>query len=232
VPLVVATLVYGVLVAVLQTIINLISSALSPDPTTSYVSDGGSFSFSYSLTSPAAIIVGIIGWFLTLLVTAAIQSAYYSGVLDIANGQAVSVGSFFKPRNVVNVIIATLIVGVLTTIGFILCIVPGVIVSILLMFSVVALLDRNMPAVDSVKASFELAKANFGPVFITWLVIAGCFIVGALLCGVGLLVAIPVIALIEVYAWRKLSGGDVAALNPQPLPPGPPPQAGPPPQQY
>jgi uncharacterized membrane protein len=232
VPLIVASLVYGVIVAVLQTIINLVSSALSPDPTTSYVSDGSSFSFSYALTSPAAIIVGIIGWFVTLLVGAAIQSAYYSGVLDIANGQPVSIGSFFKPRNIGNVIIATLIVGVITAIGFVLCIVPGVIASILLMFTVVALLDRNLPPVDSVKASFELAKANFGPVFITWLVIVATVAVGALLCGVGLLVAIPVAALIEVYAWRKLSGAGVADLNPQPLPPGPPPQAGPPPQQY
>jgi hypothetical protein len=37
--------------------------------------------------------------------------------------------------------------------------------------------------------------------------------------------------LLQVYAWRRLSGGDVAALNPQPLPPQPPPQQFGPPQQ-
>jgi uncharacterized membrane protein len=93
------------------------------------------------------------------------------------------------------------------------------------------LLDRGLSPVDSIKASFDVSKANFGQVLLTWLVIVATAVVGVLLCGVGLLVAIPVVALIEVYAWRRLTGGQVAALNPQPLPPGPPQQFGPPPQQ-
>ena len=81
-------------------------------------------------------------------------------ILDIANGQQVSMGSFFRPRYIGNVIIAGLIVGIVTTIGFILCIVPGVIASIMLMFTVVTLLDRNLSPVDAVKSSFDLSKAT------------------------------------------------------------------------
>src|SRR5439155_18227094 len=107
----------------------------------------------------------------------------------------------------------------------------GLIASIMLMFAIIALLDRNLSPVDSVKASFDVAKTNFVQVLLTWLVIVVFAIIGALLCGVGLLVAVPLVALIEVYAWRRLTGGQVAALNPQPLPPQPPQQFGPPPQQ-
>ena len=88
-----------------------------------------------------------------------------------------------------------------------------------------ALLDRNLSAIDSIKASYEIVKANFVQVLLVWLVIAVITTVGAVLCGVGLLVAVPVAVLLEVYAYRRLSGGQVA-LNPQPLPPGPPPAAG------
>ena len=63
--------------------------------------------------------------------------------------------------------IAGLIVGVITTIGFILCIIPGVIASIMLVFTVVALLDRNLSPVDAVKTSFDLSKANIGNVIVT-----------------------------------------------------------------
>jgi uncharacterized membrane protein len=232
VPLIIATLVYGLIIGVLQGIISFASAAMQSTDTTSYTSDGTSFAFSYSLSSPASIFISFIGWLVMLFVGAAIQSAYYSGVLDIANGQEVSVGSFFKPRSIGQVVVATLIVGVITTVGFFLCIIPGLIASIMLMFTVIALLDRGLPAMDSIKASFNLAKDNFVPVLLTWLVIVAAVIVGALLCGVGLLVAIPLAALIEVYAWRRLTGGQVADLNPQPLPPGPPQQFGPPPQQY
>jgi uncharacterized membrane protein len=50
--------------------------------------------------------------------------------------------------------------------------------------------------------------------------------VGALACGVGLLVAAPVVALILTYAYRKLSGGQVAEPQQPGYQPGPP--AGPP----
>ena len=224
-PLIVATLVYGLVVVVLQAIIRLVSAAVSPNDY-SYSSDATSFSFSYGMSGVGSIIVSIIGWFLSLIVTAAIQSAYIGGILDIANGQQVSMGSFFRPRYIGNVIIAGLIVGIVTTIGFILCIIPGVIASIMLMFTVVTLLDRNLSPVDAVKSSFDLSKANFGNVILAWLVLIATFIVGALLCGVGLLVAAPVATLFLVYTYRILSGGQVAELDPQPLPPGPP-QGGP-----
>ena len=38
--------------------------------------------------------------------------------------------------------------------------------------------------------------------------------VGALLCGVGLLVAVPVGSLFLVCAWRRITGGQVAPLTP------------------
>jgi uncharacterized membrane protein len=231
VPLIVATLVYGLVVVILQAIISFVSAAVSPSDYSSYSSDATSFSFSYGMSGVGSIIVSIIGWFLSLIVSAAIQSAYIGGMLDIANGQEVSIGSFFRPRNIGNVIIAGLIVGIVTTIGLFLCVIPGVIASIMLMFTVVALLDRNLSPVDAVKSSFDLSKANFGNVVLAWLVLIATFIVGALLCGVGLLVAAPVATLFLVYTYRILSGGQVAELNPQPLPPGPP-QAGPQPQQY
>jgi uncharacterized membrane protein len=214
-PLIIATLVYGLIIVVLQVIVNLLQAAVSPG-VSDYSSSGSGFSYSWSTTSMGlgGILISIVGWFVLLIVGAAIQSGYISGVLDIANGQQVSVGSFFRPRNIGQVIIAGLIVGVITTIGFFLCIIPGVIASIMLVFTIVALLDRNLSPVDAVKTSFDLSKANFGNVFVTWLAMVATAFVGALLCGVGLIVAVPVASLILVYAWRRLSGGQVAPLTP------------------
>jgi uncharacterized membrane protein len=39
-------------------------------------------------------------------------------------------------------------------------------------------------------------------------------LVGAILCGVGLLVAVPVAALLVAYSWRGLTGGYVAPATP------------------
>ncbi|SEH67722.1 Uncharacterized membrane protein [Mycolicibacterium rutilum] len=224
--LIVPTLVYALIVIVLQALFGILSAAVAPEAT-SYTADENGFAFSYNVSGPASLAVTVLGYIVALIVGGAIQSAYYGGMLDVANGRPVTIGSFFKPRNVGSVIIAGVIVGILTSIGFALCILPGVVVALFTMFTVVALLDRNLSPIDAIKASFDIAKNNFGQVLLTFIVVVAVFIVGLLLCGVGLLVAFPLMTLIEVYAYRKLSGGQVAELNPQPLPPGPPPQTTP-----
>ncbi|ORV39220.1 hypothetical protein, partial [Mycolicibacterium doricum] len=210
VPLIVATLAYGVIVIAIQALTNALSAAVDPGDSTNSMSDGSGFAFSYSVDSPAGVIVAFIGWLVSLVVAAAVQSAYLGGVLDIADGREVSIGSFFRPRNIGGVIVAGLIVGVITTVGLLLCVIPGLIASIMLMFTVVSLIDRNIAPLDAVKTSFNISKAHFGNVFLAWLVMVVTVFVGALLCGVGLLVAAPVATLILVYTYRVLTGGQVA----------------------
>jgi uncharacterized membrane protein len=225
-PLIIAAVVYALIIGVLMGITYGLAFALAPDTVTTYESSDYGAGFEYSTSAglgAASIFVLILGYIVLLVVGAAIQSAYTSGLLDIANGQQVTVGSFFKPRNVGSVIIAGLIIGVLAGIGS-LCFIGGLVVAFFTMFTIVALLDRNLPPIDALKASFNLAKDNFVPVLLTLLVAYAVIIVGALLCGVGLLAAVPIAGLIQVYAWRRLTGGQVAELNPQPLPPGPQPQ--------
>ena len=214
-PLIIATLVFGLILGVLYGIIYGIAVALAPDTVSSYDSYGGGFSYSASSSLGAAsIAVLVLGGLVLLVVAGAIQSAYLGGLLDIANGQPVTAGSFFKPRNVGSVVIASVIIGILTAIGNFLCVIPGLIVGIFTVFATVAIVDRNLKPMDGIKASFELAKANFVQVLLTWLLVAVIIAVGALLCGVGLLVAVPVATLFLVYSWRKLSGGPVAPLTP------------------
>ncbi|RAV13917.1 hypothetical protein DQP55_09245 [Mycolicibacterium sp. GF69] len=223
VALIVPTLVYALVIFLLQVLFGVLSAVVEPE-STSYASDADGFMFSFDVSGPGSLAITIIGWLVSLVVGGAIQSAYYSGMLDIANGRPVTIGSFFKPRSVGGVIIASVIIGILSSIGYALFVLPGIAVTLFTLFTVIALLDRNLSPIDAIKTSFDIAKNNFVQVLLTLLVIFAVAFVGALLCGVGLLVALPVVALIEVYAYRKLSGGQVADLNPQPLPPGPPPQ--------
>ncbi|MGV0745030.1 hypothetical protein [Mycolicibacterium sp. XJ870] len=218
VELIVSTLVFGLIYALLQGIIQMISGPAD-----------------YSEANPmeaGGVIVSIIGGIVMLVVSAVIQSAYIGGILDIANGQPVTIGSFFRPRNVSNVIIASLIVGAIMFAVALVLLIPGVfmpgflfvglpvyfiaaiVLAVLFLFTTVAVIDRNLNGVDGVKTSLNISKANFGQVFLTGLVMLAIGFVGAILCLVGLLVAYPVLTLIQVYAFRRLTGGQVAPLTP------------------
>jgi len=210
VPLVVATLIFGLLLGVLSSLSGLLQQAVSPETFTAYdTADGLIETSSRSLTG-GGIAVLILLTILQLVVTAVVAAAYFGGMLDIANGQPVSVGSFFRPRNVVSVMLAALLVGLLTAVGLVLCILPGVVVTVFAWFTTVAIVDRNLSPLDGIRASFGIAKSNLGPVLLAWLTSLVLVVVGALLCLVGLLVTAPLAYLIQVYAYRRLSGGSVS----------------------
>ncbi|WP_194166763.1 hypothetical protein [Mycolicibacterium sp. P9-22] len=213
--LIVPTLVYALIVGIVASIVYGLAFALAPSGVTTYDSYDSGFSYEYSAGFGAAsFIVLALGALILLVLVAAISSAYIGGILDIANGVPVTAGSFFKPRHIGPVIIATVLVGIATAIGNALCYLPGLIVSIFAFFTTVALLDRNLSAIDAIKASIDITKNNFVQVLITWLLFAVIIFVGSLLCGIGIIVAAPVAILFEVYAFRRLTGGQVAPLTP------------------
>ena len=209
-PLLVATLVFGAIVGVLVSLVGPLLQAVSPETFTAYESGDDLIETTTSTLNGTGFAVLTLATIVLLIVGGAIASAYYGGLLDIADGRPVSIGSFFRPRNLPAVVAATLIVGILASIGNLLCVLPGLIVTIFALFSTVAIVDRNLSPIDGIRASVDIAKANFGHVLLAWLVSLAMLLVGALLCGVGLLVAAPVSYLFLVYTYRKLSGGPLA----------------------
>ena len=213
--LIVPTLVYALVIGAVVGIFVGIAFALAPSGVTTYDSYDTGFSYEYSAGFGAAsFVVLALGSIVLLVLMAAVSSAYISGILDIANGVPVTVGSFFKPRLIGPVIVATLLVGIATAIGSLLCYIPGLIVSIFAFFTTVALLDRNLSAIDAIKTSIDVAKKNFVQVLLVWLLFSVIIGVGSLVCYVGLLVAAPVAILFEVCAFRRLTGGQVAPPTP------------------
>lgn len=214
VALIVPTLVYAIVLGIVYGIITAATAALGSDGTSTYESYESGVSFSYSSgLSTGGIITMLIGYLILFVVAGAIASAYYGGLLDIANGQPVTIGSFFKPRNVGSVLLASLLVGIATSIGSALCVIPGLIVSIFAFYTTVSIVDRNLSPIDGIKTSIDITKSHFVPTLLAWLIYAVTLFVGALVCGVGLLVAAPVAALFLVYTYRRLTGGQVAPVT-------------------
>jgi uncharacterized membrane protein len=214
VALIVPTLAYAIIVAAVSGIFYGLAFAVAPSGVSSYDDYGSGFSYSYSAGFGfASYALIFLGGLVTFVVVGAISSAYYAGLLDIVNGQPVTIGSFFKPRNVGNVLIASLLIGVASTIlSF--CFILSIVIGLFTLFATVLIVDRNLPPIEAIKTSFEAVKANFVQVLLAWLIMGVTVMVGALLCGVGLIVAVPVAALFLVHTYRKLLGGPIAPLTP------------------
>jgi uncharacterized membrane protein len=222
VALVVPVLAYVVLLGILGFVAGWVPFLLG-DTTPSTITDSNGLTTEYTTVQlgAASIAVMVIGYVLLFVASIFTYAGLLSGSLDIADGKPVTIGSFFRPRNLGAAFLTALLVWVGVAIGTIACIIPGIIFGFLAQFAIPFVVDRSLSPVDSVKASIATARSNIGGSLLSWLVQYVVVLVGELLCGVGLIAALPIALLIQVYTYRKLSGGQVV---PQDLPgyqPGP-----------
>ncbi|MBW0017580.1 MAG: hypothetical protein JO236_08565 [Mycobacterium sp.] len=231
----VATLVVPVVAYILLigAIVGIGYGILFANTTTTNSTDDYGYAVHTTHTGALGIIAVIAAYLVCFLVGAYMQAAMISGVLDIADGKPVSIGTFFRARNLGPVLVTSLLLIVATGLGS-LCIIGGLIIGFLTHFAVAFVVDRSLSPVNAVKASYELVKNNFVPVLLSLLVQYAVIAVGEIACFVGLFAAVPVALLIQVYTYRKLSGGQVVPLEQAASQPGPPaglPPAPPPGQQ-
>ena len=132
------------------------------------------------------------------------------GSLAITAGRAPTTGEMFNTANIVPFLLTSLLVGVITSIGSILCYLPGIVATFFLIFAPYYAADKGMGAVDSIKASVAAVQNNLGNMAAFFGLSILAYIAGAIVCGIGLLVAVPVIMLSSAYMYRSINGEPIA----------------------
>ncbi|MFC4374315.1 hypothetical protein ACFO5K_09390 [Nocardia halotolerans] len=167
-----------------------------------------------------------IGTVVSTIVGYLISAAFVRGALHEIDGRKPTFGDFFQFTKVGAVILAGLLVGLATGIGLLLCILPGIVIAFFTWWTMQFVIDRDQDPVSAIKSSFSAISSNAGPLLLLALALFGINVVGALLCGIGLLVTIPLTIIASTYAYRLVVGGTVVD-DAGTAEPGYPPQGGP-----
>ncbi len=101
---------------------------------------------------------------------------------------------------------AVVVIAIFATLGFLLCIIPGFVVLAMYQFTYLFIADKKMDFWPAMQASHAVVKQDyFG--FTMFVIAAGLLnLLGALLCGVGLLVTIPITYVAITAAYRDVVG--------------------------
>ena len=156
------------------------------------------------------MLIGALMTIVPAIVAGVMQAGILRGALQISYGREFTVGTTFGFDNVGRVIGAALIIAVMTAVGSMLCYIPGLIVWFFTQFTMFFIVDKDMSIVDALKASASFVNRNLGTFVGFFICSLIAYFVGGLLCGVGLLLAIPVVILAQTYAYRVLQGETVA----------------------
>jgi len=134
----------------------------------------------------------------------------YRGALRVMDGESFSLGQLFEGYNKMQVVLAAIFISVATGIATVLCYLPGVLIAFLTSYTLFFIVDQQLEAAEAIAESVKMVWHNFGKALLFFILAAIVLIIGALLFGIGLLVAVPVVVFGAAYTYRKLAAPDFA----------------------
>jgi hypothetical protein len=99
-----------------------------------------------------------------------------------------------------------LVTGFLNTLGFILCILPGIYLSVSWIFALPLVVDRNLGFWDAMELSRKVVAKHWFIVFAFLLVIGLLAACGIIACCVGVFVTMPIASIALMYAYEDIFG--------------------------
>ena len=128
-------------------------------------------------------------------------------------GEVVQVGDVFAGLNLalLNLTLAGLVKALLTSLGFVLCILPGIYLGVGYVFALPLVIDKKMEFWPAMEVSRRVVHRHWWSTFALVIVLALVALAGLLVCVVGLLVTVPVASAALMYVYEDLFGPRVAA---------------------
>jgi len=106
----------------------------------------------------------------------------------------------------VELLIAGFLVSILTTIGFILLIIPGIYLSVAYILTIPLIVDKRMKAWDAMEHSRKVVTAHWLSFFLIWLTVGVVVLISAIPLGIGLIWTIPLGCIALGVAYRRVIG--------------------------
>lgn len=153
------------------------------------------------------IITYVAGTAFTVWLTA----GFFQYLLRIARGQPAHFGQLFEAGPlVVPATIATIVYSLIVTVGLVACVVPGIVLGLMYWMAVPLLIDTRMGVAEAFHLSKRVTDGNKWALAGVWLTSVGVAAVGALLFCVGLVFALPFVALLHAVTYLAMTGQPIA----------------------
>ncbi len=153
--------------------------------------------------------IGDTGTFGAFLINLAINAFYGAGLIAFFvkaydSIETVKLADLWCPTVFWNYLAATLLITAVVGIGFILLIIPGIIVAIMLYFTTYLVVDQGLGPIEAMKESKRITEGHRWDIAALIGLLILIVIAGVICLFVGIFVAIPVTLLATVAAYRKL----------------------------
>lgn len=156
-----------------------------------------------------SLLVGVVGGASAGLLTGPMMVGYMRMIQKEEAGNKPEIADVFKGfDDFVPALLAVLLSSIVVSIGFFLCIIPGLLIMALVPTAAYLVAMGEKDGIEAIKRAFEAVKANLLSAMLCIIVLSIVGSLGSIVCGIGVIVTLP-IAFIGMYHMAKqLSDGD------------------------
>lgn len=154
--------------------------------------------------------VPVVGWVVGFVLLGGLDYM----IIRRIRGEAVQIGDVFAGFNIafLHLALAGLVKWLLTSLGFVLCILPGIYLAVAYVFALPLVIDKKMEFWPAMEVSRQVVHRHWWSIFALMIVLWIIACVGFLACFVGALVTIPVASAALMYVYEDLFGPEGTAL--------------------
>lgn len=159
-------------------------------------------------------LVSLLLQILSFVVSSFLLGGLYRMALREVRGETTGPGDIFSATDVLPALLGgSLLVGIAVAIAFLLCVLPGFYLAPLMFLVTPLIVDGKAGAVDALTQSYNALKGHWVGAFLFGLALFAVNFVGALLCGLGLLVTLPITVVAIALVYTDFFGGGTGAFN-------------------
>ena len=153
---------------------------------------------------------GIFIIFLTVIVSGPIYTVFIAGLfkyyLKLIRGESAGIGDAFSGfgHSIGQLILLSLVMNILTIIGYALCLIPGVYLAVAWFFSIPLVIDRQMGFWQAMELSRKMVNKHWFLVFAFLLVYGLLSMAGVIACCIGIFVTLPIGLAALMYAYETI----------------------------
>ena len=162
----------------------------------------GVFAMPIQQSVMGAIVINLI----SCIISCIFALGYMKNIFQALDGEEPQFSAYGQQaRKIITYLVANILMAIIVTLGLCLFIIPGIYLALRLQFYAALIVEDDAGIIESLQRSWEITRGQEMSLFMLMLAMIGICILGLILLGIGIFVAMPLIYIMYAYVFRKLN---------------------------
>jgi uncharacterized membrane protein len=161
-----------------------------------------------------ALVLSLVTSAVPIILHGPLMAGFHIFCIKKLAGRRAEFGDLFKGFNFfVPTLVAGILIGCFVFLGLLALIIPALVIAAMYQFTYLFIVDKRMDFWPAMQASHAIVRQDYFGFSMFLLAMIGLDILGALLCVVGVFVAVPIGVAAVTVAYREIAGFEPATLE-------------------